>query len=162
MIKHAAIAALAISVSLPAAAQSASDIASVKNGQDCRGCNLFQAELGYRDLPGINVSGSRLRQADMSLSTLNDAVLDNTDLSIANLFGARLTGASLRNANLQRATLVGTYLGGADLQGADLQGANLSGAELDTTKGLTQSQLNAACGDDLTRLPKGLRVPRCR
>ena len=144
-----------------AAAQDASQIARVQAGQSCPGCNLFQADLAYRDLPGIDVSGARLRQASLALSTMNRARFDNSDQSIANLFGGRFTGASFRNADLTRANLVGAHFGGANLAGANLSGATLSGAELNEAVGLTQSQLNAACGDTSTRLPAGLTVPRC-
>ena len=44
---------------------------------------------------------------------------------------------------------------------ANLEGANFSGAEMDRAQGLTQSQLNRACGDASTRLPPGLRLPPC-
>ncbi|MEN0651866.1 MULTISPECIES: pentapeptide repeat-containing protein [Hyphobacterium] len=151
----------ALSVS-PALAQDASQIARVQSGASCSGCNLFQADLAYRDLPNVNLSGSRLRQADLSLTTMNGANLSACDLSVANLFGARFTGVSFRNSNLRDANLVGGYFGGADFTGADLTGALLSGAEMRQAHGLTQSQLNTACGDTSTELPPGLRVPSCR
>ena len=148
-------------LSVPAMAQDASQIARVQNGASCSGCNLFQADLAYRDLPNVNLSGSRLRQADLSLATMNGANLSSCDLSVANLFGARFTGVSFRNSNLRDANLVGAYFGGADFSGADLTGAVLSGAEMAESVGLSQSQLNSACGDASTELPVGLRVPRC-
>ena len=77
------------------------------------------------------------------------------------MFGARFTASSFRNADLSRTSLVGAYFGSADLTGADLSGANLSGAELDTARGLTQGQLNTACGDHTTLLPPGLTIPSC-
>ena len=157
----AAAALLALSAA-PALAQDASQIARVQGGASCSGCNLFQADLAYRDLPNVNLSGSRLRQADLSLATMNGANLSASDLSVANLFGARFTGVSFRNANLRDANLVGGYFGGADFAGADLNGAILSGAEMRQAHGLTQSQLNTACGDASTELPAGLRVPSCR
>lgn len=146
---------------LPAGAQNASDIARIQAGGDCRDCNLFQAILAYRNLPGVDASGARLTQADLSLATLNGANFSGADLSMANLFGARLTGCDLSGANLERATLVGTYLGGANLADARLAGANLGGADLQTARGLTASQLAEACGDESTRLPSGLSLPRC-
>lgn len=157
------LAAITLSVALgaPAMAQNAAEIERVRQGQSCTGCNLFQADLSYRNLPGVDLTGSRLRQADLSLSTMNHARLARTDLSIANLFGGRFTGVSFAGANLERATLVGAYFGGADFSGANLAGANLSGAEMDGARGLTQSQLDAACGDTTTRLPAGLRVSAC-
>lgn len=154
----AGIAALAFS----AHAQDASQIASVQAGHSCAGCNLFQANLSYHDLPGLNLSGSRLRQADLSLSTMNNVNFEASNLSITNLFGARFTGANFHDADLTRSVMVGAYFGGANMTGANLTGANLSGAELDTAHGLTQQQLNAACGDAATTLPAGLTIPACR
>lgn len=149
-------------LSAPALAQNAGEIARVQGGASCTGCNLFQADLAYLDLPNVNLSGSRLRQADLSLVTMNGANLSGTDLSVANLFGGRFTGVSFVNANLRDANLVGAYFGGANLSGADLAGAVLSGAEMAAARGLTQTQLNAACGDASTELPAGLRIPACR
>jgi len=56
---------------------------------------------------------------------------------------------------------VGAFLQGANFRNADLTGANFSGAELDRAGGLTQSQLNKACGDQATTLPAGLSIPAC-
>ena len=33
---------------------------------------------------------------------------------------------------------------------------------MDTATGLTRAQLRAACGDDSTKLPKGLKLPACK
>ena len=143
-------------------AQNASDIASVQSGHDCEGCNLFQAELSYRDLEKVNLSGSRLRQADLSLSTMNNANFRAANLSVANLFAGRFTSADFRDADLSQSNMVGAYFGSADFHGAKLAGANVSGAEMATAKGLTQAQLDQACGDEATELPEGLRIPSCR
>lgn len=145
----------------PVLAQSAGDITRVQAGASCTGCNLFQADLSYHDLPNVNLSGSRLRQANLSLSTMNGANFSRADLSVADLFGGRFTGASFAHARLRDANLVGAYFGGADFSGADLAGAILSGAELETARGLTQAQLDTACGDQDTRLPGRLRIPVC-
>jgi uncharacterized protein YjbI with pentapeptide repeats len=163
MLKHfAAFATLAVALSLPSTAQDASEIARVQQGKACQGCNLFQANLAYKDLPGLNASGSRLRQSNMSLTTLDSADLSGANLTIANLYGARLSGTNLSEADLTDAILVGAYLGGANLKGTVLKGANLGGAEITTARGLTQGQLNEACGDRHTRLPTGLTVKTCR
>ncbi|WP_417470189.1 pentapeptide repeat-containing protein [Maricaulis sp.] len=154
--------AILLSASAAANAQDAAQIARVQAGQSCPGCNLFQAELSYRDLPDIDLSGSRLRQANLALATMNRTRFDNANLSVANMFGARFSRASFRNADLSHAVLVGTYFGGADLSGANLAGANISGAEMALAVGLTQTQLNQACGDASTELPAGLRVRPCR
>ncbi|MHA0110809.1 pentapeptide repeat-containing protein, partial [Klebsiella pneumoniae] len=53
-------------------------------------------------------------------------------------------------------------LEGANLQGAKMDGANFAGAEMRRTRGLTQAQLNTACGDASTQLPAGLHIQACR
>ncbi|WP_238165444.1 pentapeptide repeat-containing protein [Kribbella caucasensis] len=83
--------------------------------------------------------------------------------------GADLMGAVLRGADLSRADLRGCYLIGADLTGADLRKADCIGADFrDTDLGdadltgalfLTQSQANAARGNDGTKLPGTLIRP---
>lgn len=50
---------------------------------------------------------------------------------------------------------------GASFAGATLSGTNLSGAQLARATGLTGGQLNQACGDGSTVLPRGLRIPAC-
>lgn len=83
--------------------------------------------------------------------------------------GADLMGAKLRNADLRAANLRGAYLIAADLRGADLRAADLIGADfrdadirdadLSTSLFLTQMQLHAARGNDLTKLPPFLNSP---
>jgi uncharacterized protein YjbI with pentapeptide repeats len=137
-------------------------IGSVRNGAaSCAGCDLFQADLSYSDISRRDFSGSRLRQADLELVTADRARFRGANLSIANLFGGRFSSADFTNANLERAVLVGAYLGGARFSGAVLTDANLSGAEMADAVGLTQAQLNGACGDATTTLPAGLTVPNC-
>lgn len=161
MKRLAVIAAAVMAFTAPAMGQNAGEIARVQAGSSCSGCNLFQADLSYRDLPNVNMSGARLRQANLSLSTMNHADFTRADLSVADLFGGRFTGASFAHANLQNANLVGAYFGSASFAGANLTGAILSGAEMERARGLTQAQLDAACGDQDTQLPAGLRIPVC-
>jgi uncharacterized protein YjbI with pentapeptide repeats len=142
-------------------AQDAGQIAAVKNGGNCPGCNLFQADLAYIDLPGIALNGARLRQADLSLVTMNDANFSKADLSSTNAFGGRFSGANFAQTDLTRANFTGAYLGFANFTGAKLAGMVLSGAELTGARGLTQSQLNLACGDGSTILPAGMSIPHC-
>lgn len=135
--------------------------ARVRSGANCTRCDLFQINLSYQALANRNFSGSRIRQAEFSLATADGANFNGANLSLTNFFGARLSHADLRDTNLEGATLVGAYLGGARMQGAVLTGANLSGAELADAVGLSQAQLNSACGDATTTLPPGLTLPRC-
>lgn len=82
----------------------------------------------------------------------------------ADLIGARLTGADLKGADLRGAYLIGADLRDADLRAADLIGvdfrdADLRGADLTGALFLTQSQVNAARGDDRTKLSETLDRP---
>ena len=86
------------------------------------------------------------------------------DFRGADLAGKDLRGADLRRASLRGALLIGARLGGADLSaadltGADLRGADLSGADLAASLFLMKSQIDAARGDDQTRLPASLSRP---
>ena len=120
------------------------------------------ADLSGLTLGGKNLSGARLRQADLSLTVMNRASFAGGDLRDVNAYGAVFGGASFAGANLTNATFVGAYLQGTNFRGATLTGVNLSGAEMDRATGLSQGQLNQACGDGSTSLPRGLSVPRCR
>ena len=153
--------------------------------------NLSRAHLFLANLTAVNLTGASLRSAEMSGATLTKTVLKGAILQEADLHGADLTGAdfvtgeahtikrrkivlfartNLRRAKLTktilvRANLTGADLTGADLTGADLTGADLTGAELTgadlTGAVVTQTQLDAACGDKHTRLPDRFTIPTC-
>jgi len=159
------LAALALLIGLaatPALAQNAVQIGKVQEGGNCPHCNLFQADLSNKTLKSRNLAGARLRQSDMSLSVLNYSNMSHADLRDVNGYGALFIGVNFAGADLTNATLVGTDLAGANFRGAKLNGVNLAGAEMDKSIGLTQSQLNTACGDEKTTLPKHLHTPACK
>lgn len=154
-------AAVLAATALPAAAQNPGQIARVRGGASCAGCNLFQAALSGLEARGLNLSRSRLRQADLSLAVMNRTRFSNTDMRDVEAYGGVFSGSDFSGANLTNASFVGTYLEGANFSGATLTGTNFSGASLLRARGLTQARLNQACGDEATRLPRGLRIPRC-
>lgn len=158
-----ALSAVALTTAAPAMAQNAGQIARVRGGASCPGCNLFQADLSSLPLRGgINLSKARLRQADLSTVVMNRASFAGGDLRDVNAYGGVFGGASFARANLTNASFVGAFLEGANFAGANLTGVNFSGAEMDRASGLSQGQLNRACGDNSTRLPRGLSIPGCR
>lgn len=95
------------------------------------------------------VRGKQSKKKERRGADLIGARLRGADLQKANLRGAYLIGADLRDADLRQADLIG-----ADLRDADLRGANLTGALF-----LTQSQVNAARGNNSTKLPKAVTQP---
>jgi uncharacterized protein YjbI with pentapeptide repeats len=157
--------ALAIALSLaafPALAQNAAQIARAQAGAHCPRCNLFQADLSNKTLKARNYAGARLRQADLSLSVFNHGDFAGADLRDANGYGALFSSANFTHANMTNSTFVGAFLQGANFRGATLSGVNFSGAQMDRAVGLSQGQLNGACGDPSTTLPRGLRLPVCK
>jgi len=154
-------AVLVAALATPALAQNAGQIASVKRGASCAGCNLFQGDFSGLEAGGLNLSRSRLRQADLSLSVMNRTRFSNADLRDVEAYGGVFSSSSFSGANLTNASFVGAYLEGADFSGATLSGTNFSGAQLARARGLTQVQLNRACGDASTILPRGLHIPAC-
>ena len=133
----------------------------VRAGASCAACDLFQIDLAYQNVAGRDFSGSRVRQADLTIAIADRTDFSGANLSLTNMFGLRATRANFTNANLSGASMVGAHLGGARMNGAVLTGANVSGAELADAVGLTQEQLNTACGDGTTTLPDGMTIPRC-
>lgn len=157
----ATLATALFAVALPAFAQNPGQIAQVRGGASCAGCNLFQAALSGLEARGLNLSGSRLRQADLSLTVMNRTRFSNADLRDVEAYGGVFSSSNFAGANLTNASFVGAYLEGAAFSGATLTGVNFSGASLRRATGLSQARLNQACGDEATQLPGGLSIPHC-
>lgn len=157
----ALLALTAIATALPALAQNAGQIARVRGGASCAGCNLFQGNFSGLEARGLNLSGARLRQADLSLAVMNRTRFSNADLRDVEAYGGVFSSSSFAGADLTHASFVGAYLDGANFSGATLDGTNFAGASLQRATGLSQSRLNRACGDEATQLPPGLSLPRC-
>jgi len=150
-----------LAIALPAQAQNAGQVSRARAGASCPGCNLFQADFNGLQMRARNFSGARLRQADLSLTVMNRSTFAGADLRDVEAYGGVFTGSDFSGANLTNASFVGAYLQAANFRGAILDGVNFSGAEMDRASGLTQGQLNRACGDRATLLPPGLRIHPC-
>lgn len=122
-------------------------VASIKAGHhDCAHCELAGADLTNTCVKGGNLAGSDFSNARLVLMCMSYA-----DFS----------GASFRNADLAGANLSHAKLDGADFTGADLSITSFKGTDLTGAKGLSQKQLDAACGDAETKAPQGLAVKTC-
>ena len=139
---------------------------------DVRGVSLGYTDLSGLDLRGAILESSHLAEADLTGTDLTGAMLADADLSRADATGVRLRGADLRYARLEGADLQGADLSYAwigsphsptgarldysNFQDADISGLNLEGYELD------ESDLKGVCGDQKTKIPKGLgKVEPC-
>ena len=131
----------------PAPKADAAAVARIHGGiVDCVGCQLQGADLSNtcvkeHDLHGANFDGANALLMCMSF--------------------ANFTGASFRGTELSGANLAGAKMDGADLTGAKTSITSFLGTDLTHVKGLTQKQLDIACGDAATKLPAGLHVHTC-
>jgi hypothetical protein len=126
---------------------------------DLRYTNLQGAILVDAQLQGFFLHHAQLQDADLGRAQLQGASLMYAQLQDANLVYAQLQGADLTGAQLQGAFLMYADLRLAQLQDANLVYAQLQGADLTAVEDLTQDQVDMACVDDDTTLPKGLKKP---
>jgi uncharacterized protein YjbI with pentapeptide repeats len=119
----------------------------------------LDAVAHWREVAAVLLRASELTRAGVPRGNRTAASRAGKDLVGKDLGGADLRGASLRGAYLIGANLRGADLRGADLIGADLRGADLSGADLTGAIFVTQAQLDAASGDEHTRVPAALARP---
>jgi uncharacterized protein YjbI with pentapeptide repeats len=133
---------------VPAFAADPAAVAKIHGGiVDCVGCNLSGADL----------SNTCVKEHD-----LHGANFDGADATLMCMSFANFTNASFRGTELSGANLAGSKMDGADLTGAKTSITSFLGTDLTKVKGLTQKQLDVACGDAATKLPPGLKVHTCQ
>ncbi|HKX65342.1 MAG TPA: pentapeptide repeat-containing protein [Rhizomicrobium sp.] len=139
---------LLLCAALPASAADPVAVAKIRGGiVDCVGC----------DLKGADLSNTCVKEHD-----LHGADFTGADASLMCMSFADFTGVSFRDTELSGANLSGAKMDGADLTGAKTSITSFLGTDLRKVKGLTQKQLDVACGDAKTKLPPGLKVHTCK
>ena len=123
----------------PAFSANPKDVKRLKLLRMCKGCDLSGAKLRYADLKnallvGANLSGADLKAADLSGSNLTGANLTDADLSESDLNGSVLVDADLRGADLYNANLLRSDLRGADLSTIEIDASRLIEATICKTK----------------------------
>jgi uncharacterized protein YjbI with pentapeptide repeats len=116
-----------------------------------RGANLENRDLRY----------AIAKRAFLSKAILRNAKMEGADLGLAELQKADLTYADLSKANLRLANLQGAQIMFATLKEAKLTGVDFRDADLSQARGVTQAQLDVACGDKNTRPPPNLIIHYC-
>ncbi len=116
-------------------------------------------------------TNSDMHRADLARGGFIHSNFDNVNLTSASAPGAdfrksHFVNAQFHHANLREATLdeaifKNVEFGNAAFHGASLKDTNFTGADLSQVRGLSQSQLDTACGDPSTQLPMGLFVKYC-
>jgi len=126
--------------------------------------NFCGAQLSFHNFQGTNLNSAIFQMAMLAGAkfigaTLNKAQLQGANLSGADFNDAHLIGAKLDHAMLYLAKFQKANLREASLQHAMLYQAKLQGVGLRDVEGLIQSQINMACLDRNTILPKDLTQP---
>jgi len=111
-------------------------------------------------LDGANLEKAEIQRSNFTRAFLNGANLSKGDFGRSIFNGAELVAVNLRSTNVGRTSFVGARLAGADFTHAFTFGMHIEGSDLSAVKGLTQEQVDAACGDAKTRLPAGLVVSK--
>ena len=116
---------------------------------------------GIVDCPGCNLAGADLTNTCVKAHDLHGANFDGATAVLMCMSYANFSNATFRGADLSAANLAHANLDGADLTGAKMDITSIKGTDLRQTRGLTQKQLDQACGDADTRVPAGLTVHLC-
>ncbi|MER9076593.1 pentapeptide repeat-containing protein [Mesorhizobium sp. M0904] len=126
----------------------------------------FDRIEGYRtDFSRMDAQGAVFASAEMQRSNFQDANLTNVDFTKAELGRAQfhdadISGSRFSFANLARADFRGArFTAPIDFDRAFFFLTRIEGLDLSNSVGLSQWQLNMACGDARTELPSGLTRP---
>jgi len=125
--------------------------------------NFARVEAYRTSFAGLSAKGASFASAELARADFSDADLTGADMqkaefSRANFGEAMLTGARFTLANLSRADIHAIkFEGPIDFSGAFMFLTRIEGMDLTAATGLTQPQVDLACGDAATRLPEGLK-----
>ena len=123
---------------------------------------VARLEAGIVDCPGCQLAGANLFNTCVKAKNLRGANFDGANATLMCMSFADFRGASFRGTELSGANMAGAKMDGADLTGAVTSITSFLGTDLRQVKGLTQKQLDMACGDAKTLVPPGLKVHTCR
>ncbi len=118
-------------------------------------------KAGHHDCPHCDLAGADLTNTCVKGGNLEGAKFDNARAVLMCMSYADFKGASFRNTDLAGANLAHANVDEADFTGADLSITSIKGTDLSRALGLTQPQLDRACGDADTKAPAGMAVKTC-
>jgi len=138
---------------------------NLKNAE-LRGTTLSEASLIASDFTQADLRKADLTGSDFTRSNFSRAKLISTDAMRtifvgANFYKSNLERGDFTHANFSDAKFIDTKFGDANIENANFTGADLSGAIMYKVTGLTQNQLDKACGSEDTHLPVGFTLKTC-
>ena len=128
-------------------------------GSDMTKVQGSRANFQKANLAGVTLTKSELLRANFSEANLENADLSKAELGRAVFAEAAMNGADLSYSNVARANFSGAHLENVNLTRAYTFLTRVEGVDLSRTIGLTQTQLELACGDSETQLPNELERP---
>ena len=145
--------------------QKATLVRTALSGANAQGANFTRVE-GYRtdfrgmDGKGVPFTYAELQRSDFTGANLEGADFAKAELGRAEFDGAVITGTRFSLANLARADLQNAkFTGPLDFTSAFMFRTRIGRLDLSAAIGLQQWQIDMACGDQKTKLPKGLNAP---
>ena len=118
-------------------------------------------KAGHHDCPHCDLAGADLTNTCVKGGNLEGAKFDGARAVLMCMSYADFKGASFVKTDLAGANLAHADVDDADFTGADLSITSLKGTDLSHAHGLTQPQLDRACGDADTKAPAGMAVKIC-
>src|SRR3569833_2059028 len=122
---------------------------------------VARLEGGIVDCPSCQLQGANLFNTCVKAKNLRGANFEGANAALMCMSFADFRGANFRGTILDAANMASAKLDGADMTGARTRITSFLGTDLTRVKGLTQSQLDAACGDAKTKVPAGMKVHFC-
>jgi len=138
----------------------------IMRGAVLEDATLTEANLSHSSMRQANLHRAELargvfRDNDFQSADLTGASADSVDFTRSNFDRARLDNVNLKGATLDAGQFTGVRFGFANFENASVNKTNFSDADLTHVVGLTQGQLDMACGNMNTRLPDGMSLAYC-
>ncbi|NKN34926.1 pentapeptide repeat-containing protein [Agrobacterium sp. a22-2] len=131
---------------------------SKAQGANFSGIEAFRTEFGGMDAPGAVFVSAELSRSNFTKANLADTDFRKADLGRSQFDGADVSGSRFSLANLARTDFrQAAFAKPVDFDRAFMFLTRIEGVDLSAATGLTQWQLDMACGDDATVLPTGLK-----
>ncbi|WP_230172063.1 pentapeptide repeat-containing protein [Rhizobium sp. CECT 9324] len=138
----------------------ASFAGSTATGTRFERIEAYRTDFSQLDALGAVFSGAELQRSIFTQAKLGDADFTKADLGRSQFDGADVGGSRFSLANLARADFRGAAFGKpVDFDRAFFFLTRIEGVDLTGATGLTQWQVDMACGDAQTMLPAGLNKP---
>jgi len=135
------------------------------SGSDAENANFEGVIASRTDFSKGNYKNASFLKAEISRSNFSNSNLENAnmskaDLSRVNFFNANLKGVNLAFTNISRTNLIEVSIDeNFSLKGSYMFLTRIEGLDLSSLNTLKQWQIDMACGNDTTILPKGISAP---